>query len=77
MLDDLFAERIMRIIAWSFSRLRRLETHVVPTEILEAVADLTEALRPHGRAGGTFTGEKTGGERGERLGFHGHLDAPY
>jgi hypothetical protein len=51
------------------------QSHVVPAEILETVTDLAETLRPHGRAGCALAGEQTGGERSERLGFSGHLDA--
>src|SRR5581483_1986596 len=77
MLDDILAERIVSRIALGFRRLRRLEPHVIPAEVLEAVADLTEALRPHGRAGSTLAGEKSGRKRRERLGFSGHLATPY
>src|SRR6185369_5196969 len=49
---------------------------VVPAEVLEAVADLPEALRPHGRAGCALASEKSGGERSERLCFGGHHHAP-
>src|SRR4029079_9039784 len=53
--------------------LGRLETHVVPTEILKAVADLTETLRAHGRPRSTLAGEKTRRKRGEWLCFARHL----
>src|SRR5881275_3790323 len=76
MLDDVFAERIMIFIAGSFGGLGRLETHVVPAEILEAVSALGKTLRAHGRASGTLAGEQAGGERSERLCFGGHLLCP-
>ena len=76
MLDDVLAECIMIVVARRFGRLGRLEAHVVPAEILEAVADLAEALRAHGRTSGALAGEQTGGKRGERFGFGGHRYAP-
>jgi hypothetical protein len=59
-LDDIVAERIMRFVALDVDRLGRFEPHVVPAEVFEAVADLAEALRPHGRARGALACEKTG-----------------
>jgi hypothetical protein len=61
-LDDVVAERIMFRIASDERRLGRLETHVVPAEVLKACAGLAEALRPHRRARGALAGEKSGGE---------------
>ena len=77
MLDDILAERIMFLIAGSLGRLGRLETHVVPAEVLKAVADLAKTLRTHGWARGTLAGEKSGRKGGKRLGFSGHLRPPY
>src|SRR6476646_5955388 len=75
MLDDILAECVMIVVTLGFRSLGRLKAHVVPAEVLEAVADLAEALRPHGRASSTLAGKKSGGKRSERLGF-GHLHAP-
>jgi hypothetical protein len=77
MFDHVLAEGIMARIARRVGRLGRLESHVVPAEVLEAIADLTEALRPHGRSRSTLAGEKSGRKRRERLGFSGHLTPPY
>src|SRR6185437_4905797 len=77
MLYDIFPERVVSRIARSVGRLGRLEAHVIPAEIFETIPDLAETLRPHGRASSALAGEKTGRERGERLGFAGHLAPPY
>ena len=77
MLDDVLSERVVSLVARRNGRLGRFEAHVVPAEILEVARNLAEALRPHGRAGGTLAGEKSGRKRGERLGFSGHLSPPY
>ena len=69
MVDDVLAERIMRIVACDFGRLGRFEAHVVPAQILEVARDLAKTLRPHGRAGGALAREKSGRERGDRLGL--------
>src|SRR6185437_13901260 len=58
MLDDLLAERVVRIVARGFGGLGRFEAHIVPAEVFEAVSALTKALRPHGRAGSALAGEK-------------------
>ena len=57
-IDDILAERVMAVVASGFGRLGRFEPHVVPAEVLEAVADLAEALRPHGRTGRALTREQ-------------------
>src|SRR5690348_2627794 len=67
MLDDIVAERVVIVVARGLRRLGRFETHVVPAEVLEALAgNLAESLRAHGRTGGALAGEKTGREGGER-----------
>ena len=76
MLKDRLAEGVMFLVTGRFRRLRRLEAHVVPAEILEIAADLAEALGPHRRFGGTLAGEQAGGEGCERLGFRLHLRDP-
>ena len=58
MLFDRLTERIMFGVARSFGGLRRLESHVVPAEILEIAADLAETLGTHGRASTTLAGEQ-------------------
>ncbi len=68
-LDDVFAEGVMRLVARRHGRLRRFEAHVVPAKILEISADLAEALRAHGRASRALACEKSGRERSDRLGF--------
>jgi hypothetical protein len=68
-LDDVVAEGIVRLVTGSDRWLGRLESHVVPAEVLKVAVDLTEALRPHGRTGRTLAGEKTGRKRSDRLGF--------
>jgi hypothetical protein len=75
-LVQIFAERVMSLVAWRDGGLGRLEPHVVPAEILEIAADLAEALRPHRRAGSALARQKSGRERSERLGFV-HFAAPY
>jgi hypothetical protein len=59
MLDNVFTESVVRCIALDFRGLGRLESHVVPAEILKAVTDLAETLRPHGRTSCALTSEKT------------------
>jgi hypothetical protein len=76
-LDDVLTESVVVHVAFDFDRLGRFETHVVPAEVLEAVADLAETLRPHGRARGALASEQSGGERRERLGFGSHLEFPH
>src|SRR5947209_20270114 len=76
MLDHIIAEGVMIFVARSGRRLRRLEPHVVPAQILEAAGALAEALRAHRRTRGALASEETGRERSERLGFGGHLHAP-
>jgi hypothetical protein len=57
MLDDVFAEGVMSLVAGRSRRLGRLKSHVIPTKVvLEIAADLAEALRPHGRTGSAFAG---------------------
>src|SRR5262245_19756547 len=76
---ELLAKGVMLFVARSDVRLRRIEAHVVPAEILEIAsrsAHLTETLRFHRGASGAFPSEKAGGERRERLGFSGHRCAP-
>jgi hypothetical protein len=76
MLDNVVAECVVGGVARLFSRLGRLEPHVVPTEVLQSVPGLAaESLGTHGRTSSTLAGEKTGGEGSERLGFDGHLYA--
>src|SRR5206468_2213972 len=63
-------EGVMILIAHGHDRwLGRLETHVVPAEILKIAADLLKPLRAHGRAGCALAGEEAGREGGDRLGF--------
>src|SRR5437868_4412422 len=69
MVHHVLTERIVSLVALRCSRLGRLETHVVPAEILDVAVHLAEALRAHGRSGSALAGEKTGGERGDRFGF--------
>lgn len=77
MFDDVVTERIVIYVAVHLDGLRRFEPHIVPAEVLKAIADLAEALRPHGRASGALASEKAGGKGGERLGFGSHLDFPH
>src|SRR4051794_32340426 len=51
MLDNIVAESVMVAVASDFGGLGRFEAHVVPAEILEALAaHLAETLGPHSRA---------------------------
>jgi len=59
MFDHVLTESIVSRIARVFRRLGRLKSHVVPAEILEAVADLAKTLRPHGRTSCALASEKT------------------
>jgi len=77
MLDDVLAKCVMILVTRGFGRFGRFEAHVVPAEILKAVAYLAKTLRSHGRASSTLAGEKTGREGSERLGFDCHLYPPY
>src|SRR6476619_7507062 len=57
MLDDVLTERVMILVAGRNRHLGRLESHVVPAEILEVSAGLAEALRAHRRTGGALACE--------------------
>ena len=75
MLDDIIAERVVIHVSRSVGGLGRLETHVIPTKVLKAVADLTKALRTHGWARSALAGKQARRKRGEWLGFHGQCDS--
>ena len=76
MVNDIVAERVMIFVTRDFDCLGRFKAHVVPAEIFKAAADLAETLGTHRGTRRTLAGEKTGGKRGERLGFSGHHQPP-
>src|SRR4051812_9293576 len=74
-LGHFVAEFATILVMRLFDRFGWFEPHVVPAKVLETIGALAEALWPHGRTSGTLARKKTRRERGERLGFAGHLPA--